>query len=114
MSEPKNYLVTEGEQRGSVMYVHDNYHYRKDRERNDTMYVKCVDCLPPISCLGRGKSQFFSFQVTCAHTLVMMMAIIPNNKQMKTEEIFVPFAVTLPKMLLLPLADILCVLNAAT
>ena len=41
MSEPTNYIITEGERRGSVMYIHENYHYRKDRDRNEIIYVKC-------------------------------------------------------------------------
>ena len=41
MSEPANYMITEGERRGSVMYIHENFHYRKDRDRNEIIYVKC-------------------------------------------------------------------------
>ena len=67
MSDQTNYIITEGERRGSVMYIHENYHYRKDRNRNEIIYMKCVNCLPPRSCPGRGKVQNLSFQVTCEH-----------------------------------------------
>ena len=61
LSEPTNYIITEGERRGSVIYIHENYHYRKDRDRNEIIYVKCVNSLPPRSCISRGKIQKFSF-----------------------------------------------------
>ena len=66
MSE-KNYLTAEGDQPGSIIFVHNKYRCGKDRTRHDITYVKCVLCSQPSLCPGRCKIKNYSFQAAHQH-----------------------------------------------